>query len=231
MRNGIEEFRILGEVDPAVEHVRGEPRNPQTLHSGGVELCQLGNRRYLAQQPPAIEPALRQGGLDPRQLRGPAELRLDILDELLDLGRRRFRLLALDSDQRRFVLLVEEPDFECGVGEQGDADDGNEQPHIFREQTGTDLERRESRTTRTVVAPIAIAKVAQRMRTMVPDGSFQGLGGGDQQRRRNLEVELLRSLEVEDQIELRRILDRHLGRARAFEHAAGIFADLAVGIE
>src|SRR5262249_8823688 len=71
----------------------------------------------------------------PRQLRGPAELALDLLDELADLGGGGFRLFALDADERRFVFLIIEEDVKNGVGQQGNADHVDEQPDGVGEQS------------------------------------------------------------------------------------------------
>ena len=68
-------------------------------------------------------------------MRRPAELALDLLDELADLGGGSFRLFALDTDQRCFVLLVVEEDVENAVRQERDADDRDEQRNIFREQS------------------------------------------------------------------------------------------------
>jgi len=62
----------------------------------------------------------------PRQLRGPAELALDFLDELADLGSGGFRLLPLDADERGLVLLIIEENVENAVGQQCEADDRDE---------------------------------------------------------------------------------------------------------
>ena len=70
-----------------------------------IELRQLGDRRHLAQETQRVEAALLQRARRPGQLHGPAELALDLLDELADLRRRGLGLLALDADQRRLVLL------------------------------------------------------------------------------------------------------------------------------
>ena len=67
-------------------------------------------------------------------MRRPAELALDLLDELADLGGGGFRLFALDADERRLVLLIVEVDVENAVREQRDADDRHEQRDVFREQ-------------------------------------------------------------------------------------------------
>ena len=134
LRHRLGEFRVLRQVEPAADHVHGEPRHPELLLAGRIELRQLGDGRHLAQQPQRVEAALLERARRPGQLRGPAELALDLLDELADLRGRGLGLLALDADQRRLVLLVGEPDLEQPVGEQRDADDGDEQADIFAEQ-------------------------------------------------------------------------------------------------
>ena len=93
------------------------------LAPGRIELRKLGDGGHLPQEPQPVKTPLIDGAGRPRQLRGPPDLALDFLDELPDLGCRRLRLLALDSDERSLVLLIGEPDFGQSVGEQGDADD------------------------------------------------------------------------------------------------------------
>ena len=129
----LRELRIVGEIGAAADHVHGQPRDPQPLLAAGVELRQLGNGGHLAQQPQCIEAALLDGARRPRQLRRPAELALDLLDELADLGGGGFRLFALDADERCLVLLIVEVDVEDAVREQRDADDRNEQRDVFGE--------------------------------------------------------------------------------------------------
>ena len=93
----------------------------------------------MAQQPQRVEPALLDRASGPWQLRGPAELALDFLDELADLGRRRYRLLVLDTDQRCLVLAIVEENLEDPVGCQRDADHGDEQRNIFGKQPAADF--------------------------------------------------------------------------------------------
>ena len=107
----------------------------------GVELGELGDRRHLAQQPQRVEAALLERARGPRQLRGPADLALDVLDELADLGGGGLGLLALDAGQRLLVLLIGEPDFEQAVGQQRHADHGDEQRDVFAEQPAADMGR------------------------------------------------------------------------------------------
>src|ERR1019366_8268445 len=104
-----------------------------------VELGELGDRRHLPQQALAVGAPLLDRARRPRQLRGPADLAFDLLDELADLGGGRIRLLMLDLDQRGLVLLVGEPDLEHAVAEQRHAHDREEQRHVFAEQWPADL--------------------------------------------------------------------------------------------
>jgi len=113
--DGFGEFRILGEVEPAVHNVHGETRYPQPLLAGGIDLRQLGDGRNLAQQPQGIESALLDRTRRPRQLGGPAQLTFDFLDELADFGGRRLGLFVLNPDQGRLVLAVIEEDLENPV--------------------------------------------------------------------------------------------------------------------
>ncbi len=134
-RHRFRELGIVGEVGAAGDHVHGQPRDSQPLFAGGVELGELSDGGHLTQQAQGVEAALFDRARRPRQLRGPAELALDLLDELTDLGRGGFRLLALDADERCFVFLVIEEDVENAVGQQGDADHRDEQRNVFGKQT------------------------------------------------------------------------------------------------
>ena len=93
----------------------------------GVDLGELGDRRHLPQQPQRVEAALLQRARRPRQLRGPADLALDLADELSDLAGGGFRLLALDAHQRGLLFLIGEVDVERAVGDQREAHHGDEQ--------------------------------------------------------------------------------------------------------
>src|SRR5207247_8393581 len=133
-RHRFRELGIIGEIGAAGDHVHGQPRYAQPLFAGGVELSELGDGGYLTQQPQGVEAALFDRARRPRQLRGPAELALDLLDELPDLRGRGFRLLALDADQRGLVLLIIEEDIERAVGEERDADRYDERRVICGDQ-------------------------------------------------------------------------------------------------
>ena len=141
VRHGVGEFWVLGKVGLARHYVHRQTRDAQLLASGRVELRKLGDRRDLTQQSQPIEAALVDGSGRPRQLSGPPDLALDLLDERADLRRRRLRLLALDADQRGLVLLIGEPDFRQAVGEQGHADHGQEQRDVFAKQPAAALGR------------------------------------------------------------------------------------------
>src|SRR5262249_20736307 len=119
--------------------VHGEPRHPQLLFAGGVELGELGYGGHLTEQPQAIKTPLLDGAGRPRQLRRPAHLAFDLLDEKANLLGGPFRLLALNTDQGLGVLAVGEKDLEKAIAEQGYANDGEEQPDIFPEQRPADL--------------------------------------------------------------------------------------------
>src|SRR5262245_16732047 len=119
--------------------IHGEPRHPQLLLAGGVELGELGYGGYLTEQAQSIKTPLLDGAGRPRQLRRPAHLALDLLDEETNLLGGPFRLLALNADKRLGVLAVREKDLEEAVAEQGYANDSKEQADIFPEQRPTDL--------------------------------------------------------------------------------------------
>ena len=52
------ELRVAREIGAACDDVHGEPRHPQPLFAGGVELGELGDGGNLAQQPQGVETAL-----------------------------------------------------------------------------------------------------------------------------------------------------------------------------
>ena len=126
----------------AANDVYRQPRDFELLFAGIVELGQLGDGRHLAQQAHIIETALLEGARGPLRRRGPAELALDLVDELLDAARRRPGLLLLNAEQRHLVFVIGEPEIERAVDEQHEADQPDDQQHIFAEQPSARLRRR-----------------------------------------------------------------------------------------
>ena len=134
VRHRLGEARLLGHVGAAADHFHGQPRHLQLLVAAGVDLGEFGDRRHLAQEPQRVETSLLKRTGRPGQLRGPADLAFDFADELPDLAGRGLRLLALNADQRGLLLLIREIDVEHAVGDEREADDGDEQHDVFDEQ-------------------------------------------------------------------------------------------------
>ena len=131
--DGLGEFRVFRVIDLAADNVHGEPRHPQLLVAGGIELgSSVIAGTWRRSRTPSKRRCIERAGR-PGQLSGPADLRLDLPNELADFGRCRFGLFALDADQRRFVLLIRELDLENAVGDEGDEDDRKYQHDIFEE--------------------------------------------------------------------------------------------------
>ena len=60
--DGLGEFRVLGQIEAAVDHVHGEARDPDPLMAGRVDLGELGDGRHLPQEAQRVE----QRGLSQR---------------------------------------------------------------------------------------------------------------------------------------------------------------------
>src|ERR1700747_2638267 len=110
--------------------IHREPRHPQLLLAGGVELGKLGDGGHLTEQSQSIKTPLLNGAGRPRQLRRPAHLAFNLLNEEANVLGCPFRLLALNADQRLGMLAVGEKDLEQAIAEQGYANDGQEQADI-----------------------------------------------------------------------------------------------------
>ena len=77
----------------------------------------------------------------PRQLRGPAQLALDLLDEVADLRRCGIRLLALDANEERLLLAIGKPDVEEAVGNEGSGHDAREQQDVLPKEPAATADR------------------------------------------------------------------------------------------
>ena len=102
--------RLVREIRLAAGHVHGETRDAQLFLAAAVDERDLGDGGRLAQQAIVIDPPLLEprGVRQQRQLRGPADLGLDLLDELADHRGRRDGLLLLDLGECLFLALVGE---------------------------------------------------------------------------------------------------------------------------
>src|SRR5437764_731539 len=60
--------------------------------------------------------------------------------------------------------------------------------------------------------------------------SFNDLGGAGEDRWRDGEAEFLRGLQIDDQLEFRRLLNWQIRRLLPLEDPSGVNADLAIGI-
>jgi hypothetical protein len=78
--------------------------------AGRINKRKLSNGRYLAQQPKRLQPPLLDVPGTPRKLGGPADLALDLLDELADPRSCGIDLLALDTDKECPLLTIGKPD-------------------------------------------------------------------------------------------------------------------------
>src|SRR5262249_61609013 len=100
----------------------------------GVDLGEFGDGGHLAKEAQSIEAPLLERAGRPRKLRGPADLAFDFSDELPDLAGSSLSLLALNADQRGLLLLIGEVEVERAVGDECQADYGDEQRDVFDEQ-------------------------------------------------------------------------------------------------
>src|SRR5262249_62377167 len=131
---GLCEAGALRVILAAPDDVHRQARHPELLLAGIVELDQLGDRRHLAQQPEIIEAALFDRTGRPLRRGRPAELALDLVDELLDPARRRPGLLLLNAKRRSLVFVIAEPEVQRGIDQQHEADQRDEESHIFAEE-------------------------------------------------------------------------------------------------
>src|SRR5262245_39593493 len=133
---GLDELRLVREIDAAAGHVHGQPRDAQLLLTLGVEVADLGDGEHLPEQTQVVDPPLVHGGRRQAQLGlgRPADLPLDLLDEVLDAGGHAERLLALERDEGRPVLLIREVDLDGAGGQEGTAHQAGEDDHVLPEE-------------------------------------------------------------------------------------------------
>ena len=105
-------------VGAAADHVHAEARHPELLAAVAIELHQLGDGRYLAQQADIVEAPLLGRQRVELSVGHPADLVLDPAHEGFDPLRRRLGLLALHVDRGAAVVLVDEIEVERGVDHQ-----------------------------------------------------------------------------------------------------------------
>jgi len=131
---GVQERRIARAVLVGAGDVHGEARHGELLAALGVDPGNVGHRRDQAQQLQELDaPLLDAGGAELRQRR-ERELLLDLAHELLDARRRADRLLALQAEQRRLVLLVREVQADRARDEERAADQPEDQQEVLAEQ-------------------------------------------------------------------------------------------------
>src|SRR5262245_20004265 len=135
VRYGLDEGRFGRAVGAGADHGGGEPRHAQLLAALAVELYQLGDRRYLAQQADVVEAAVLDRQARPLRLGHPADLVLDAAHEGFDALGGGFRLLLLDLDRGAPVVLVDEIQIERGIDHQHAGDQADEQDDVLEEQS------------------------------------------------------------------------------------------------
>ena len=123
--------RVIG---AAADHIHRQTGHFELLVALAVELAELGDRRHLPLQSAEVEAALLDRCRGPLRRRRPADLLLDLGDELLDALRRRLGLLALQLDRRVPGLDIGEPDIERPVDQQHQADEPDESGGVFRKE-------------------------------------------------------------------------------------------------
>src|SRR5213593_2294493 len=133
---GLDELGLAREARAASGHVHREARDAELLPTFWIEIADLGDRGRLAQESQVVDAALVHLGRGRAEqgLRGPARLALDLLDELLDLRGRRERLLPLEAQERRLVLLVREVDLHDAAHEQRATDQRDKKRDVLAKE-------------------------------------------------------------------------------------------------
>src|SRR5262249_30641615 len=124
-------LRLLTEIGAARKRVHGKARNFNLLAPVRIEVAHLGDGRGLAQQAKKVETSLIETAARREKARGPADLPLDLLDELFDDSGGPLRLLALHGDECLTALAVGVVHFDGGIDDERSADKGNQQGRIL----------------------------------------------------------------------------------------------------
>jgi hypothetical protein len=66
MRHGLGKFRILGEVEAAIDDIHGETRDAQPLFAACIHLRELSDGWHLSHQSQGVKAALFDGARRPR---------------------------------------------------------------------------------------------------------------------------------------------------------------------
>ena len=112
----------LGRVVGAARHdIGGEPRHLQHLLSRPVDLGHFADRRHFAQQPNEIVAPLLERQRVPSRRGRPAELLLDIADDMRDALGGFPSVLLLHSDRGVLGFTVGEPQVDRAVDDQNKA--------------------------------------------------------------------------------------------------------------
>ena len=128
------EARLAGIIRLAADDVSRQPGDLELLFSRAVELDQLDDRRHLAQQAGIVAAAQPERTHRPFGVGRPADVALDLLDELRDPLPRRVGLLLLDDDERRPVFPITEPEVERSVDQHYHADQADKHEYVFTEE-------------------------------------------------------------------------------------------------
>ena len=164
------ELGLLAQVRAARELVHGEARDLDLLAAVAVEVAHLGDGRGLPQQPQEVETALLEAAARGQEAGGPADLALDLLDELLDDGGGALRLLALHGNQRLPAFAVGVVHLDGGIDDQSAADQRHQQGSVLAKQAATLLGTGETKR-REALAPLKARAVPRSAADTADEGS------------------------------------------------------------
>ena len=127
----LNERRLLRMIGMTCDDIRRFARHAVLFSSHRIELHELGQCRHLAQQANRIKLPFIQCAVAQGQLGFPYQSGRDVVEELADLVRRGFCLLALNANQKILLLVVREPDIGHAIDRQSETNDGDEHDDIF----------------------------------------------------------------------------------------------------